>query len=55
MLINTEGIANRDTVTVAWEIELVYFSAYFEPLPNGADRFDLIQNDLKAFNFYGVE
>ena len=55
LLIETEGIGNRDGITAAYQDEPVKFSAYFEPIPKVVDRIDLIEGVSGSWNFYGVE
>lgn len=55
LLLSTEGIANKDAVTIAYPNKHVVFSAIFEPLPKSITKFDLIEGISGTWNFYGVD
>lgn len=54
-LLKTEGIANKDEVTIAYPNKPVMFSAYFEPLPSSITKFDLIEGANGTWHFYGID
>lgn len=54
-LLKTEGIANKDEVTIAYPNKSVMFSAYFEPLPSSITKFDLIEGANGTWHFYGID
>lgn len=53
-LLKTEGIANKDQVTIAYPNKPVMFSAFFEPLPSSIVKFDLIEGINGTWHFYGI-
>lgn len=54
-LLMTEGIANKDGITLAPPFKTMKFSAFFKPIPTSIVRFDLIEGVDGQRNFYGVE
>lgn len=55
LLLNTEGIANKDGVTIAYPNKKLTFSAVFESLPKSITKFDLIEGSTRTWNFYGID
>jgi len=53
-LISVDGIANTDEVTLAETGKIIFFSARFEKLPLNTEKFDLIEGENGAWNFFGV-
>jgi hypothetical protein len=55
LLLNTEGIANKDGITIAYPNKKLTFSAVFEPLPKSITKFDLIEGSTGTWNFHGID
>ncbi|SDD23331.1 hypothetical protein [Williamwhitmania taraxaci] len=55
LLLSTEGIANKDAITIAYPNKQITFSAIFEPLPKSITKFDLIEGATGTWNFYGID
>jgi hypothetical protein len=55
LLLGTEGIANKDAITIAYPNKKVTFSAIFEALPKSITKFDLIEGASGLWNFYGID